>query len=206
MGAAGIAAIHSIFNIFATLILLPFTKGLEKLAYLTIPAGQEELEASESQEEFSILDVRFLSTPGFAIEQCLSLVRKMAETAGDVMTNAMELFEHYSKEKAELVKQQEELLDRYEDKLGAYLTQLSSQNLTAKEGQSVSALIHSINDFERIGDHALNLMEIAGDMKKKKIEFSKKAKHELEVFGEAVQDILKRSISCDSFHVIMVRR
>lgn len=194
VGAAGIAAIHSIFNIFATLILLPFTKGLEKLAYLTIPAGQEELEASESQEEFSILDVRFLSTPGFAIEQCLSLVRKMAETAGDVMTNAMELFEHYSKEKAELVKQQEELLDRYEDKLGAYLTQLSSQNLTAKEGQSVSALIHSINDFERIGDHALNLMEIAGDMKKKKIEFSKKAKHELEVFGEAVQDILKRSI------------
>ncbi|MCI9137270.1 MAG: Na/Pi cotransporter family protein [Lachnospiraceae bacterium] len=194
VGAAGIAAIHSIFNIFATLILLPFTKGLEKLAYLTIPAGQEEMEASESQEEFSILDVRFLSTPGFAIEQCLSLVRKMAETAGDVMTNAMELFEHYSKEKAELVNRQEELLDRYEDKLGAYLTQLSSQNLTAKEGQSVSALIHSINDFERIGDHALNLMEIAGDMKKKKIEFSKKAKHELEVFGEAVQDILNRSI------------
>lgn len=194
VGAAGIAAIHSIFNIFATLILLPFTKGLEKLAYLTIPAGQEEMEASESQEEFSILDVRFLSTPGFAIEQCLSLVRKMAETAGDVMTNAMELFEYYSKEKAELVNRQEELLDRYEDKLGAYLTQLSSQNLTAKEGQSVSALIHSINDFERIGDHALNLMEIAGDMKKKKIEFSKKAKHELEVFGEAVQDILNRSI------------
>ncbi len=194
VGAAGIAAIHSIFNIFATLVLLPFTRGLEKLAYLTIPATEEEQMSSDGENEFKILDVRFLSTPGFAIEQCTSLVKKMAEIAGKVMPEAMGLFENYSREQAESVKRQEDLLDKYEDKLGSYLTRLNSQNLTAREGQSVSTLMHSINDFERIGDHALNLMELAGDMKKRKLEFSGKARMEMEVFGGAVQDILDRSI------------
>ncbi|MEH2944626.1 Na/Pi cotransporter family protein [Lachnospiraceae bacterium KK002] len=194
VGAAGIAAIHSIFNIFATLVLLPFTRGLEKLAYLTIPATEEEQMSSDGENEFKILDVRFLSTPGFAIEQCTSLVKKMAQIAGKVMPEAMGLFENYSREQAESVKRQEDLLDKYEDKLGSYLTRLNSQNLTAREGQSVSTLMHSINDFERIGDHALNLMELAGDMKKRKLEFSGKARMEMEVFGGAVQDILDRSI------------
>ena len=194
VGAAGIAVIHSIFNIFATLVLLPFTRGLEKLAYLTIPATEEEQMSSDGENEFKILDVRFLSTPGFAIEQCTSLVKKMAQIAGKVMPEAMGLFENYSREQAESVKRQEDLLDKYEDKLGSYLTRLNSQNLTAREGQSVSTLMHSINDFERIGDHALNLMELAGDMKKRKLEFSGKARMEMEVFGGAVQDILDRSI------------
>ena len=135
-----------------------------------------------------------MSTPGFAIEQCTSLVRKMAEIAEKAMTEAMGLFENYSRKQAESVKYHEDLLDKYEDKLGSYLTRLNSQNLTAREGQSVSALMHSINDFERIGDHALNLMELAGDMKKRELEFSRKARLEMEVFGDAVQDILNRSI------------
>ena len=78
VGAAGIAAIHTIFNLFATLVLLPFTKGLEKLAYLTIPVTAEELQASGREDEFKVLDERFLSTPGYAIEQCISLAKKMA--------------------------------------------------------------------------------------------------------------------------------
>lgn len=194
VGVAGIAAIHSIFNVFATIVLLPFTKGLEKLAYLTIPVTQEELAAAGKEDEFKVLDVRFLATPSYAIEQCVFLTQKMAELSKTIMKEAMGLFEHYSEEQAELVKNQEDMLDKYDDKLGAYLTQLNSQNLTAKEGQSVSTLMHSINDLERIGDHALNLMEIAGDMKKKEMEFSKKAKHEMAVFGAAVEDILNRSV------------
>lgn len=157
VGAAGIAAIHSIFNIFATLALLPFIKALEKLAYLTIPKDQEEEAAAGNEDQFKILDERFLATPGFAIEQCMSLTRKMAQMAKDTMLLAMKLFENYSPEQARLVEQQEDLLDKYEDKIGAYLAQLNSQNLTAREGQSVSTLMHCINDFERIGDHALNL-------------------------------------------------
>ncbi len=194
IGAAGIAAIHSIFNIFATLLLLPFIKGLEKLAYLTIPITVEESEASKGEDEFKVLDIRFLSTPSFAIERCVSLVKNMARISEEVMMEAMNLFETYSEKQAELVEKQEDLLDKYEDKLGAYLTQLNSQNLTTKEGQSVSTLMHSINDLERIGDHALNLMEIARNMEKKKMEFSKKAKYEMDVFGAAVKDILNRSI------------
>lgn len=194
VGAAGIAAIHSIFNIFATLILLPFTKGLEKLAYLTIPVTEEEMASAEKENEFQTLDVRFLSTPGFAIEQCVSLVKKMAVHAECVMVKAMELLEHYSQEEAALVSSQEDMLDQYEDKLGAYLTQLNSKNLTEQEGQSVSTLMHSINDFERIGDHAVNIMEIARKMHKKEMHFSKNAKHEMKVFGEAVKDILNRSV------------
>lgn len=194
VGAAGIAAIHSIFNIFATLALLPFIKGLEKLAYLTIPKDQEEEAAAGNEDQFKILDTRFLATPGFAIEQCMSLTRKMAEMAKSTMMLAMALFENYLPEQAKQVQQQEEMLDKYEDKIGAYLAQLNSQNLTTREGQSVSTLMHCINDFERIGDHALNLMEIADRMQKKELEFSKKAKNEMDVFGAAVTDILERSV------------
>ena len=106
----------------------------------------------------------------------------------------MTLFETYSSEKAYQVEWQEDLLDKYEDKLGKYLALLNSQNLTEKEGQEVSTLMQSINDFERIGDHALNLVEVAVKMQKKELEFSKKAKHEVEVFSAAVTDILNRSM------------
>ncbi|MCI9176423.1 MAG: Na/Pi cotransporter family protein [Lachnospiraceae bacterium] len=194
VGAAGIAAIHSVFNIFATLVLLPFTKGLEKLAYLTIPVSEEELKSSGREDEFKVLDERFLSTPGYAIEQCISLTKKMAELSGAIIQEAMGLFDRFSPEQAALVQEQEDMLDKYEDKLSAYLTRLSSQDLTEKDGQNVSVLLQSISDLERIGDHAFNLMEIAGAMKKKELEFSKKAKHEMETFGNAVQDILNRSI------------
>ena len=193
VGAAGIAAIHSIFNIFATLVLLPFTKWLERLAYLTIPLSQEEREASADEDVFQILDLRFLATPGFAIEQCRSLAQQMAGISKGAMEAAMGLFAQYSGEQAHFVETQEELLDKYEDKLAAYLTQLNSQNLTAEEGQGISTLMHSINDFERIGDHALNLMEIAAKMDRKGMVFSGKAKQELEVYSAAIQDILERS-------------
>ncbi len=194
VGAAGIAAIHSVFNIFATLLLLPFIKGMEKLAYLTIPVDKEEEAAAGRENQFQVLDERFLATPSFAIEQCMSLARKMAELAKDCMLTAMTLFETYSSEKAYQVEWQEDLLDKYEDKLGKYLALLNSQNLTEKEGQEVSTLMQSINDFERIGDHALNLVEVAVKMQKKELEFSKKAKHEVEVFSAAVTDILNRSM------------
>ncbi|MBU5474089.1 Na/Pi cotransporter family protein [Roseburia sp. MSJ-14] len=194
VGVAGIAAIHSIFNIFATIVLLPFTKGLEKLAYLTIPVDESEMEKSGEDEELKILDSRFLATPNFAIEQCVTVTKQMAELTRDTFISAKSLFLEYSQEVAEKVEKQEALIDKFDDKLGAYLTQINSQNLAYRESQMVSTLMHSINDFERIADHAVNLTEIAGKMKKKEIEFSKKAQDEMEVFGKAVEDILNRSV------------
>lgn len=194
VGVAGIAAIHSIFNIFATIVLLPFTKGLEKLAYLTIPVDKSEMEKSGEDEELKILDSRFLATPNFAIEQCVTVTKQMAELTRDTFISAKSLFLEYSQEVAEKVEKQETLIDKFDDKLGAYLTQINSQNLAYRESQMVSTLMHSINDFERIADHAVNLMEIARKMKKKEIEFSQKAQDEMEVFGKAVEDILNRSV------------
>lgn len=194
VGVAGIAAIHSIFNVFATLLLLPFTKGLEKLAYLTIPVDESELSQKGEEEEFKILDSRFLATPNFAIEQCVTVTKQMAEFTRDTLVTAKNLFTEYSEEAAEKVEKQENLIDKYDDKLSAYLTQLNSQNLSYRDSQMVSTLMHSINDFERIADHAVNLMEIIRKMNKKEIEFSAKAKREMEVFGNAVEDILDRSV------------
>ena len=195
IGVAGIAAIHSVFNVFATFVLLPFTKVLERLAYLTIPEDESEKTKNTGEEIFNVLDSRFLATPNFAIEQCAGLARQMAEISKDSMLNAMKLFEEYSDELADKVEWQENLIDKYDDKLSVYLTQLNSQNLAFRESQNVSTLIHSINDFERIADHAVNLMEVARDMKNKEMEFSKKAKSEMAVFGAAVQDILGRSVN-----------
>ncbi len=192
VGYAGIAVIHSIFNIFTTLALLPATRLLEKFAYLTIPESEERME--DVKEEFPLLDERFLATPSFAIEQCHTVVKQMAELSKDAFLGAMELVGHYSGKLAKKVIEQENIVDRYEDKLRAYLARLNGQNLGYADSQNVSTLMHCITDFERISDHAVNVAELVREMKKKDQSFSKKAEEEMEIFGKAVSDILERSI------------
>ena len=193
VGVAGIALIHSIFNIFTTLILLPFTKGLEKLAYLTIPESEEEREAKEDIE-FQILDDRFLQTPAFAIEQCRSLADKMAELSKDCFLKAMQVLFAYTDAGAEEVIALENKIDVYEDKLSVYLTKLNSTNLAYNDSQNVSTLLHCIMDFERISDHAVNVVESAQEMNRKEQHFSKKAEEEMQIYGNAVEDILTRTM------------
>lgn len=193
VGVAGIALIHSIFNIFTTLILLPFTKGLEKLAYLTIPESEEEREAKEDTE-FQILDDRFLQTPAFAIEQCRSLADKMAELSKDCFLKAMKVLFAYTDAGAEEVIALENKIDVYEDKLSIYLTKLNSTNLAYNDSQNVSTLLHCIMDFERISDHAVNVVESAQEMNRKEQHFSKKAEEEMKIYGNAVEDILTRTM------------
>lgn len=191
--AAGIALIHSIFNIFATVILLPFTKGLEKLAYLTLPVTEDE--KVMVTEEFAILDDRFLQTPSFAIEQCRSLVEKMALLAKENFLHAMRILENYTEEDELEMTAREDKVDMYDDKIGAYLTKLNSENMTYKDSQSVSILLHGMSDFERISDHAMNILSLAKQINKKELEFSKKAADELMTYEAAVEDILNRSIT-----------
>ena len=191
VGAAGIALIHSIFNIFTTLVLLPFTKGLEKLAYLTLPLTEDEKNTTE--DVFSILDERFLSSPAFAIEQCRSLVSQMAEMTRASILEAMEVLTDYSEEKAADVVKKENLVDTYDDKIGAYLTKLSSENLSYEDSLRATSLLHCLTDFERISDHAINIVENAQQMHKDGLEFSKKGSEEMAVFGAAIRDILDRT-------------
>lgn len=191
VGAADIALIHSIFNIFTTVALLPFTKGLEKLAYLTIPQAEDEKRTAE--DVFVILDERFLSSPAFAIEQCRSLVSQMAEMTRDSFLEAMSVLTDYSEEKIEDVIAKENRVDTYDDKITAYLTRLSSENLSYSDSLRVTSLLHCITDFERISDHSINVVENAQQMKKGDLEFSKKGKEEMMLYGKAIEDILSRT-------------
>ena len=193
INAAGIALIHSIFNIGTTLLLLPFIRGLEKLAYLTIPLSSEETKPAVDTE-FLVLDDRFLQTPGFAIEQCRSLASKMAELSEECFLEAVDvLLGNYSEESAQEVIALENRIDVYEDKIGVYLTKLNSQNLAYHDSQNVSTLLHCITDIERISDHAVNILESAKEMNKRKLHFSKKAVEEIYIYTEAVRDILRRA-------------
>ncbi len=191
VGAASIALIHSIFNIVTTVVLLPFTKGLEKLAYLTIPKTEDE--KNVRGDVFVILDERFLSAPAFAIEQCRSLVGQMAVMARDSFLEAMTVLTDFSEEIIADVIDKEEMVDAYNDKVGAYLTKLSSENLSYRDSMQVTSLLHCLTDFERISDHAINVVENAQQMHKKKADFSKKGREEMIAYGCAVADILERT-------------
>lgn len=191
VGVTGIALVHSVFNLFTTVVLLPFTKGLEKLAYLTIPETEEE--KKKSNDVFDVLDDRFLTSPAFAIEQCRTLVVQMAQMTRDSFLQAMDVLRSYDEKKAEEVAEKETMVDTYDDKVSAYLTRLSSENLSYEDSLRVTTLMHCITDFERISDHALNVVENAKQMQKDDSTFSKKAKEEMKVYCAAIEDILTRT-------------
>lgn len=193
--ALGVAVIHTTFNVVAVILMYPFTWVLEKLAYLTIPEAVEETDAYESvRKEIQILDSRFLDTPRIALEQCKNAAVDMANYAKDALFLAIHLMDKFDKKASEKVIELEELVDYYEDELGSYLVKLSSKHLTAKDSQELSILLHCIGDFERISDHAINIMESAKEMHEKELYFSRKAEEELAVFTAAIEDIINTSI------------
>lgn len=190
--AAGIAVVHSTFNITATIILLPFSKVLVKLACLTIPETAAEREAeNENMKDFQLLDARFLDTPGYAVEQSRIVASRMAELAKKAMVQSVYLLENYNNELAQKVIHLEDRVDKYEDQLGSYLVKLSARNLAEKDSHIVSMLLHCIGDFERISDHAVNIVETAQELYQKQSEFSSKAKEELKIMIKALMEIVE---------------
>ena len=185
---AGIAIIHSVFNITATIILLPFAKGLEKLACLTIRDKKEDVAVSAEDKEFMILEPRFLEKPAFAVEQSRNAARKMAEESHNALFTALKLVDKYSEDDVERVQNMEAKVDRYE--LGTYLVKLSHKDISEADSHSLSIMLHCIGDFERISDHAVNIKESAQELHKKGLKFSASAKKDLEILGEAVEDIV----------------
>ncbi|MDO4275489.1 MAG: Na/Pi cotransporter family protein [Eubacteriales bacterium] len=189
---AGIAVLHSAFNITATLVLLPFSRMLERLACLTI-RDREETAVSAEDKEFMILESRFLEKPAFAMEQSRNAARHMAVQSHDALYTALKLVEHYKDEGVQRVQEMEAKVDRYEDELGTYLVKLSHKDLTEKDSHSLSMMLHCIGDFERISDHAVNIMESAQEMHEKGVRFSEKAMLELNVLEQAVEDIVEKA-------------
>ena len=193
--AAGIAVVHSVFNIFATVVLLPFSKGLEKLAYLTIKDDPQTIAAAEEISDLLYLDNRFLDRPGLAIAQCKKVAVHMAEMAQRGLDLAMGLIDDYHEEAAEKVVALENQVDHYEDQLGTYLVKLSSKYLSQKDSRMLSIILHNISDFERISDHAVNIMESAKEMHEKELKFSTKAQKELMVFTAAIREIVDKAVT-----------
>lgn len=190
--AFGIAVIHTVFNITATAVLLPFAGLLEKLARLTVRDDDEQTVAA--QPFFKLLDPRFLEQPAFAVEQCKKTAVAMGDEVKESVFLAIDLFSNFDDAKAEKVRDMENLVDKYEDELGNYLVNLSAKDLNEHDSKTVTKLLHSIGDLERISDHSLNLMEAAKEMHNKNMAFSEKAAKELNVFTDAVRRILNETI------------
>ena len=184
--AWGIAVVHSIFNLTATAVLLPFANGLEKLAILTIPDDAEK-------ESFALLDERLLNTPAVAVERARAATADMAELARVGVVQAMSLTHKWDDSLAQKVREEEEKVDKYEDALGTYLVKLSSREMSHADSQSVNTLLHTISDFERISDHSVNVLSSAEEIHAKSIAFSQDAQEELQVLEGAVQDVLSRT-------------
>lgn len=193
--ALGVAVIHTSFNVAAVLVIFPISSILEKLAYVTIPLSEKETESGESEKkEIQILDARFLSTPGLALEHCKNAAIDMAGYAREALFLAIQLIDKYNAKSADKVIELEELVDYYEDELGSYLVKVSSKHLTERDSQELSVLLHCIGDFERISDHAINIMESAREMHDKELSFSRKAEEEFAIFINAVKDVVNTSL------------
>lgn len=181
----GIAAVHSLFNFITTALLLPFSKQLENLAKLTI---------RDTNTQETLLDERLMLSPAFAISECRALAVKMAKTARDSMLSAIGLTHEYDPDKAAEITEQEEQLDLYEDTLGTFLVKLSSKDLSQADSNEAAELLHAIGDFERIGDHAMNILRAAQEIEDKQLKFSDKAQEELGVITRAIIDILNMTV------------
>ena len=193
---AGIAVVHSIFNIAATLVLLPFAKVLEKLAYMSIKEDHTERKhgAQESEEELKKLDVRFLEQPGLAISHCMEATAYMAHMSEAALTDALGLMDQYDEEKAANVETLENRIDHFEDKIGSYVIQITNRNMLENDSAKMSIVLHSINDLERISDHAVNLKESAQEMKEKGLKMSFEGSSEIMYLRRAVTDLVNMTV------------
>ncbi len=189
--AAGIAVIHTTFNVFATCLLLPFNKLLVKLACLTVQDHEEKQE--KNRGALDLLDARFLDQPGLAVAQSRQAAVEMAHLSSEALEMSMGLLSHYDEETAKEVRHLEEKVDKYEDALSTYLVRLGNHSMSSNDSYTVSILLHALSDWERISDHAVNIQIAAKSMKEKGMEFSDKAKEELQIFADAVKDIVSIS-------------
>lgn len=183
---ASIAVVHTIFNLSNVIILAPFTKLIAKLANkLVKEKGGEE----KSKTEAVYLDERLFRSPAVAVMECDNYASKMAVIAKDTILKSLELVFSYNKDEAKKIKEYETTLDVYEDQLGTYLVKLSSESLTNNDARTVSKMLHNIGDFERLGDHALNLQKVAEEIHDKKVQFSENARKEITLLLQAIAEI-----------------
>ncbi len=183
----GVAAIYTSFKCLAVLTLAPMSRGLEKLAYILVP------EKGEGQA-VHLLDTRLLTTPAVAVERATEVTCMMAKGALRSMQLALDMLDSYDAKAADEIRALETRGDNEEDELGSYLVQVAACNTEEQDSHQITKLLHIIGDFERLTDHAVNILESAEELREKKIEFSEQAQHELSVMRSAVREILDKAI------------
>ena len=186
----GVAVIHTLFNTLNTVILLPIKKLLIKFCEIVVPDKEEKAHTV-------FLDERIFNNIPLAVSECKRLTNEMAELARDAIANSIDVFNNYNAETVEYIRAQETLMDEYEDKLGTYLVHLSNSELGETVSHQIARMLHSIGDFERMGDHALNICQLAEEMQGKGINFSADALKEISTVTAAITEILNMTV--DSF-------
>lgn len=186
----GVAIIHTLFNGINTVVLLPVKKVLVKFCELVVPDRD-----GDADRHTVFLDERLIATPAIAVTECKRLVTEMGEKTKKAIFSAIELVALYNEEKALEIREIEEQIDRYEDKLGTYLVKLSGVDLSDNDSHEVGRLLHSIGDFERISDHAVNIMETAKEIRDKNIIFSKEAHSEISRVTAAIIEIVDITVA-----------
>lgn len=185
----GIAVVHTAFNVTATVIILPFSNFLVKLACMTVKDKENETNAEDSIS----LDERFFAVPAVAVSHSEQVAVKMFKISNKAVTEAISVIKSFSNEKVSDIENLETEVDKYEDVLGSYLVKLSNKDMTDSDSRRISRILHTIGDFERISDHAVNIKKAAQEMNEKGISFSSEAKIELNVLEEAIKRILEIS-------------
>ncbi|MBP3706040.1 MAG: Na/Pi cotransporter family protein [Clostridia bacterium] len=187
----GVAIVHTMFNLVTAIILFPIKKSIIKFCTKLVPDGKEE------KQHTVFLDERIFGNVSLALSECRRFMDEMSDISRKAIIDSVELVEDYNEEKVSSIKEYEQLVDKYEDRLGTYLVQISSKSLTEKESHEVGRMLHGIGDFERISDHALNICDVAQEIHDKGIVFSDEAKSELKIIKDALLEIV--NLSVDSF-------
>ncbi|MBR1458303.1 MAG: Na/Pi cotransporter family protein [Oscillospiraceae bacterium] len=188
INSVGIAIVHTVFNVLTTILLLPFSKGLEKIANIILPDKGEVHEKPKKQH--TLLDRRLLTTPSVAVAECAEASLRMAELAKETVLMSISLLTDFDEKKHEQVYENEDKLDNFEDRIGSTLVQLSTQALSAPDSQVSSRVLRAIGDFERLGDHAINIAQSAKEIHDEELQFSEPAQEEMKILTGAITEIL----------------
>jgi phosphate:Na+ symporter len=192
MSPVNIAATNTIYKVLAMSILLPWFKAIEKLTAIIIPKNTDD--EDEEHEDLDVLEERFLNMPAVAMAQCTTTVHTMAVIVLKNLNRAYDLFENYDEKRFNKIKDKEARVDKYEDKLGTYLMELTKKELDAHQSIQVSEYLHTIGDFERIGDHAYAIAQVARDLNQKNVHFSDTAQKELKILLDATTEIMDTTV------------
>ncbi len=194
INGVGIATVHTAFNILTTILLIPFTKPLVRLTEAIV--REKEKKEEETEDDLKWLDERLLRSPSIAISECNNISGHMARLAEENLMTALSLFDNFDEEAVSKIKEVEDKLDRYEDRLGTYLVKLSPMAVSAQDSRVISKILHTIGDFERLGDHAVNLFYAASEINRKGLSFTPAAKKEIDVLSDAIREILTMTHEC----------